>query len=404
MIRFLSLFLPILIIGFYASAASNDSSKKIKCHWQQAKQYLNQFQFQEALPILTQCYQKTDSSNALIEQKLALTYFKLGQLKPAEFHYQNVLNTDSANLAVLNHLALINLRTDHNEEAETYYQKLISIDSTNPYYYGQLAKLAKKNDNRQKAASYYRRTLAINEKDVNAISQLGELLLNQEAFKKTGKWIKRGLALDSNNMRLWGLKAKLAYQQKNYNEVASSTAYIFKAGDTTKTYLKLSGIAHLQLGQYQKAIQYLQKANGPKVKSEIIPYYLGMAYRKVGETSKATSYIKQAVEKGTSNNLALFYQQLAHTYGDEKKYSAAIKAFQKAYKHSENEQLLYHLARTYDTYYKDKKPAIRFYQKYLNKHDTTHEELVRYARHRVNRLKQIKHFQLDSLASNGNSR
>lgn len=400
MLRLLCLIILILTIGVNASAGPKDSANKAPCHWQQAKQHLNKFQFQDALPILTTCYQITDSSQPLIEEKLALAYFKLGQFKPAQFHYQNVLDKDSGNIAVLNRLALIELKTNDDEKAEAYYQKLITLDSTNAYYYSQIADIAKKNSNWQKAITYYRKTLGMNEKDTKSITELSELLLKNKALESADKWIKRGMTLDSTNLRLRGLKAKLAYRQQNYDQVISSTGYILEGGDTTKTYLKLSGIAHLQMGQHPKAIQHLQKANALKGKSELIPYYLGIAYRKAGETGKATRYIEEAVKEGTSNNLALFYQQLAHTYEEEDNYSAAIEAFKKAYAHSENEQLLYHMARAYDTYYKDKKPAIRYYQKYLAKHDTTHEELARYAKQRVNRLKQIRHFQIDSLASN----
>lgn len=78
-------------------------------------------------------------------------------------------------------------------------------------------------------------------------------------------------------------------------------------------------------------------------------------------------------------------------------YAEAIKAYQTAYKSSKENILLYHLARNYDLYYKDKKTAVEYYEKYLLTQDSDNVSFMNYSEHRISELKEYIHFDIDTL-------
>jgi tetratricopeptide (TPR) repeat protein len=70
----------------------------------------------------------------------------------------------------------------------------------------------------------------------------------------------------------------------------------------------------------------------------------------------------------------------------------SIKSYQIAYKSSKQNILLYHLARNYDLYYKDKSTALSYYERYLAMNDSDHIPLLGYSKKRISELKEIIHF------------
>lgn len=71
--------------------------------------------------------------------------------------------------------------------------------------------------------------------------------------------------------------------------------------------------------------------------------------------------------------------------------------FQAAYKSSRNKILLYHLARNYDSYYKNKKTDLLYYEKYLATYDSANNNYQEYSKYMVSELQKIFHFEIDSL-------
>ncbi|MBT4285899.1 MAG: tetratricopeptide repeat protein, partial [Deltaproteobacteria bacterium] len=100
------------------------------------------------------------------------------------------------------------------------------------------------------------------------------------------------------------------------------------------------GICYEQLGQYEKAIKYYQKALdiGRKlVKKAQIAVYLnkiGKAYKSLGQTNKAIEYLKQALEfhkkLKQDSNIASNHTDIARIYQTLGTYDEAIKHYQLA--------------------------------------------------------------------------
>ena len=161
--------------------------------------------------------------------------------------------------------------------------------------------------------------------------------------------------------------------------------------------MKLLGVSNLQIGNHEAAITYLQNALEESSDSETICYYLGHAYRNNGDFEKSAYYFGKAIRSGISDNISEYYTNLAIVYEQTENYAESIKAYQAAYRSSKNKILLYHLARNYDLYYEDKKTALNYYKKYLALNDSDNLEFMDYSKHRINELKNVMHFNIDSI-------
>jgi tetratricopeptide (TPR) repeat protein len=121
--------------------------------------------------------------------------------------------------------------------------------------------------------------------------------------------------------------------------------------------------------------------------SDWIYYYLGAASRELGDIPASIVYFGKAVEKSISENTGTYYSQLGRSYEEAKDYRNAIRAYRAAYNNSKEGILLYHLARSYDVYYKDKAQALAYYKKYLESDDTI-RLAKEYSRRRVQAMGQ----------------
>ena len=86
----------------------------------------------------------------------------------------------------------------------------------------------------------------------------------------------------------------------------------------------------------------------------------------------------------------MYHRNTGRIANKEKKYQKAIAHYRDAYKYSDDPVLLYYLATTCDTYYKDKSIAINYYKKYM-KSGHSHTEYQEYAKRRSRYLKELKH-------------
>ena len=105
---------------------------------------------------------------------------------------------------------------------------------------------------------------------------------------------------------------------------------------------------------------------------------------------RSIEHFETAIEKGISEKVDIYYSDLGSIYEEQKDYKSAIQHYEKAYEYSSTAETLFFLARNHDLYYKDKKMAMRYYQKYWNSGDLKYRK---YTEERMERLKEVIHFQ-----------
>lgn len=366
-------------------------------HCQAGNEFIDSFQFDKAIEMLRLCYQSTQKNIDCLK-KIANCNYKLGRFKEAKSNYFNILREDSLNLTALNQIAVMYSKESQFDKSIEYYEKLIAIDSVNSFYHKQVAILYHKLGDIEKSVLHFNKAHYINPQDIIVISQLGNIYQKLNLHVVADSLIDKGLMLDSTHIKLLLTKAKVAYKKKSYADVVLSINQILKIQKDTSSYaLKLLGVSCFHLNDHEKAIALLEKIVKNKQETEVIHYYLGLAYRTIGEIEKSLHHFEQAINMGVTDNLSSYYTNLAVTYEDQKNYKESIRAYQAAYKSSKNKILLYHLARNYDSYYEDKETALRYYERYLTMNDSGNVEFKDYSNHRISELKRIIHFELDTL-------
>jgi tetratricopeptide (TPR) repeat protein len=149
-------------------------------------------------------------------------------------------------------------------------------------------------------------------------------------------------------------------------------------------------VAYLKIDSVDKAIEHLRAIIEREKDSEHTHHYLGLAYLEKEELDSSALHLEKAAEMGISEKMAIYYADLAKVKQMQYQYKEAIQHYEEAYAHSDNPEHLFHLARNCDLYYKDKRIANKYYQRYLA---TGNDKYHQYTLDRMKQLREIIHFQ-----------
>lgn len=345
----------------------------------------NAYQFGKALDVLNQ---SEDSVTIGLLQRKAYCYSRLGNYEEAINYYERIMRNDSVNRDALHQLGQLYSRSEQFDTARSFYLRLIRLDSTNSFYYKQFASIAVKQEDFAKAILYYLQALQFNPRDIEAYAQLGSVMMDAEQYEAADSMLTEALALSENpSLRLLLARAKLA--EGEYDAVIENVNQLLTKSDTTSSYARLLGISYLQLDQYEKVITCMDFLLKSGIKSDWIFYYLGVSYRETKHPEEGIQFLNLAIEESISDNISTYYATLALAYEEIRDFKNAIRYYKAAYESSKSDILLYHLARNYDVYYKDKTQALIYYKKYLDSDDTI-KLAKNYSRQRLSVLSEFR--------------
>lgn len=363
----------------------------------EAKILVNEFRFAEAQIAYEKCLSTKPNDKLLLLQLSKVTY-QLGQTERAIDWCEKLLKQDSTSISGLNQYAILLQELGKFQQALIAYQKIIAIDSSNAFFYRKAADLAYKIGDIEYAIFAYQECMKFNPLDL--FSRRGIITIHEDLlqFEKSLELIDSALYFYPNSEKLWTQKAQIAYKMKKYDLVhfAIEKATIIKK-DTSLWDKKIKGVAAYHIEKYEESAVLLKEVIEHSKASEVVYYYAGMAFNKIGNKDLGNKYINMAIKEGTSSNLSSYYTHLGVSYDEDNNYKDAIKAYQEAYRISKERTILYHLARNYDLYYKDKHTAMLYYEKFLMDSDSSSRIFEEYSRHRLSELKANLHFSIDTL-------
>jgi tetratricopeptide (TPR) repeat protein len=342
------------------------------------------YQFEEAQVVLSM----GDSLDVQVLLRIGLCHFRLGASLAAIRPYERVLQVDSSNITALNQLGQLYARDGEYEKAFSSFIKLIEIDSTNGFYCKQAGFMALRANYVTRAKFWLRKALQFNPADTEASLGLGNLLMEQEQYAAVDSITRWTLSVEPNFKPMLLLSAKSAFEQQNYVSVIGTLKKLLEKTDTTALIARLLGVSYFHLQQYDSVISCMQFLLKNRYDYEWIYYYMGVSFRALGDVPGSISWFKLAVQKSISENTKTYYAQLGQSYEEAGDYQSAIRAYRAAYNYSQDGIMLYHLARNYDVYYRDKTTALEYYKKYLESDDT-----IRLAREYARkRMQDMGHF------------
>ena len=357
--------------------------------FQEAMEFINAFQFKKAQALLSECYIEYPNDVQYLS-KLAYCYFQSGRYKDAKMFYQAVLKEDSINTNAISSLGAIFERESNYRQAKLQYESLLSIDSTNAYYFKRNGYMALRLGDPIHAIASFLKAHYLSENDIEVIDQLITIYLALGELDYAEELLTKGLRLDARNIKLLHNKARLNQKRKNHEAVIEAVEAAMQQGDTTNYYQMMLGVAYLRVDSIDKAILNLEAIVKREKDTEHTHHYLGLAYREKKNIDKSIEHLEMAIELAKSPKLDTYHSDLATVLESDYQYKSAAKHFDKAFEYSGKEAYLFHLARNYDLYYKDKKIALKYYKKYLA---SNHQDYKDYTKQRIEQLKEIVHFQ-----------
>jgi tetratricopeptide (TPR) repeat protein len=342
---------------------------------------IQSYQFKDALTLLDVL---EDSLSIPVLQRKGLCYQQLGNYGDAIEAYEGIVGLDSVNTTALIALGQLYGRQKQYGGAFICYSKLIKMDSLNSFYYKQYGIAAVNANLVGVAVSNFFKALELNPRDVESTTLLAELLIDSDLPQVADTLLRKALSF-SSSPHLTLLLARAQLEEKKYKEAIKTTQPLLVNGDTLAATARLLGVSYFKLSHYEESLRWMKFLEKKNWKAESIYYYIAMCYQNLNKPDSAITYMNMAIEEGISENIGIYYHQLAISYEAVNNFRMAIKYYKAAYEESRSGILLYHLARNYDVYYKDKAQAIAYFKKYLESDDTI--KLTReYSRARVNEL------------------
>ena len=338
----------------------------------------------QAIAYYTKVYTMKPSDK--VQEKIGKSYQFLGNTDKAIEIYEAVLSTSPDNLLLKYTLAKLYMSEQKVKKAVQLFKELIQQDPTNPNYHYHLGLAYDKL--KKDSTIGYLKAFKLDSMHLKSIYQLAKFYREIDVKDSTTLFIDKGLEINPKSINFNQLKAKDAYYNKDYKTAIThleklDTVLGFK---TFFTY-QLFGLSYLKLEDYKPAETYFLKAKEKDSMDDEVHYNLGLVYANLKEFKKAEMNFMLSIylQKPLVDR---HYYQLGMLQLEQKKPKKAIELFEKGLaSNRSNYNLLFQVALTSDSYYKDKKIALKQYERYLRRFESRDEKETAFAE---NRIKEIK--------------
>lgn len=368
--------------------------------------YQGVFKHRKAKQVLEKSVE-LDSLSSFNYKSLALSNSFLNQNKEAQKNYEKAFQLDTTNISIAMSLCKIYQERNLFARALNIYSRLIKIDSTNSLFYRGKAFCNAKAGNDTSAIADYKMAIKLNKSNIKNYINLAILFIKNDTSDSALVYINKGLILNQNHSTLNRLKADLKLNQKKYLEAVSHYSKSIAFGDSTyQNYQKL-GLSYYFIAsskifpnkkerekKYQTCINTFTKSFKLNQEDPLTCMYLGIVYKELENYEKADFYLSASLSNIFPDYLGDVYYQLSDTFYKDKKLSNSVKLARKAVEHSPEKFIyVYTLATICDKYYKDKKIALKYYEKFLNHSDGLDEKIISYTKERILAIKEKLHFE-----------
>ncbi len=351
------------------------------------QQAVARYQFDDAIRAFYHCHQQDPNRHDCLRQ-LAWCHQQMGNSRDARIYYQALIHADSLDPSSWLSLGIVEEQNGGLEEAHKAFARAVAIDSTNAYFLKKLGQVSIQLGRVPEAIEAFQLSLIRNSRDLETTSALAEAMIQMDALENARTAIEEGLALNRKYRPLLRLGIRISNRQENPNQTITYGEALFETGDSSLYALTLIGHAYFKLDSLSRALFLLDRACSEDRATDLAHYYYALALDASGQSTQAVDQMKRAIEKGQSDYLHLFWEQTGRLYLLRKQYKAAIEAYQAAERIHSNPENVFQIGRAYDQWYKDKEPAMRYYQMYM---DSRHPQFAEYASQRLQLLRSERH-------------
>jgi len=336
-------------------------------------------------------YKSLKNINAVYD-KIAKAYIAIGNYDEGLANYQKAINANPDDALLKYDYAKLLTKTKDYEEANQIFNSLISLDSLNPNYHYELGVVLEK-QNDTTALNEFIKTFDLDLTHQKAIFKIAKHHLIKRKFELAHRFVDKGLKSYANNIELISLKAQAYYYQEYYTHSVVWFKKLLDLGEKSEFIHEKLSLSFAQNSEYEEAIYHRKKALKFNPNDANAMFVIGGYYERISNFEMAENYIVKAL-KIQDQSLSDEYQKLGRVLNRQKKYEAAIKAFQKALKEDPSDIVTeFFLIRTKDEFYADVDTKIKMYQDYIKKKDKS--PFMLFAQKRLKELKQEKFLEQD---------
>jgi tetratricopeptide (TPR) repeat protein len=324
-----------------------------------------------------------DPSSEYLNNGLAELYWKTGRIRDAVLEAQDLLKRDPNNLAAHKLLGRIYLRSLGDMQSGTQsqnvlklaieqYQEIVKLEPNNVEGHLLLGRLYRLDNNMVKAESEFKTAIKLqpdseealttlaylyndegdanraiqtlssipeSERSAKLYSALGYTYEEQKDFKNAITAYRKAVALDHDNLDAMRGLAQNLLNDGQLDAALSEYKTIADANpEDPQTYLNMSDI-YRRTGQFNEALDSLQKASSMVQDSVEVPYRTAVIYEIQGRYDDAAQVLQDLLKKtekpdgnyssGERNNRAIFVERLGSVYRDQNNVPLAIETFRK---------------------------------------------------------------------------
>jgi len=199
-------------------------------------------------------------------------------------------------------------------------------------------------------------------------------------------YLNRGLLFYPKSNSLNELAAKYYFADVNYKKTIDLLTNLEFLNAENKQTLAIS---YYYTNAYEKSKDYLYSQIDSKKATSKTFFYLALVYKAEKDYEKAEMYMQLSIN-AEKPQLTEYYFQLGLIHQEYKKLQDAIKDFKMALKENKyNHKAHYQLARTCDSFYKDKNIALSYYKSYIEKFSYREKKTSLFVKQRIKEITKM---------------
>ncbi len=321
-----------------------------------------------------------------IKERLGVSYQFMGNVPKTIALYQEVLEENPNNLLLKYTLAKLYMGERQVKKAIHLFAELSGQDPKNPnyhYYLGLAYDKVKKDP-----SIGFLKAFELDSTHLKSMYRLAKFYRAIDVRDSASLFIDKGLEINPESINFNQLKAKDAFYKKEYDVALKHLDKLDTLGFKTLFTYKMYGLTYLKLEDFENAETYFLKAKEKDIQDDEVHYNLGIAYANLKKYKKAQMAFMMSMYL-QKPQLDKHYYHLGMLQLSQKEQKKAIKLFEKGLESNpRNKTILFQIALATDSYYKDKKIALKQYKRYLDRFQSLDREETAYVERRVKEIKK----------------
>lgn len=237
--------------------------------------------------------------------KEARRYDKAGDMDGAIEEAQLAAEANPTSSRPLRELGYYYMRKDDLQSAEKCLRKAVEMNSMDVVAFHHLGTLHVKRNDMETASGYFEKAMSISPRHVPRAVYFGTTLLERNMVEDAVQVFEKALNLSGNNTELQEEIAGYCIEKGAKTYGAKLLESILRKKPDREDLTPVLGITFQELGEYSKALTYLNRAEKHDGRNADVKLHLAEVYLALGKSIRAEKPLKDILEVDPENEKAL---------------------------------------------------------------------------------------------------